>query len=160
VEAGKWQVVKTLARDGCLAEIVARLRTLRPDTPGRWGRMSSHQMICHLADGCRMAIGQKTAVESGGLFHRTVLKGIVLYGPLRWPAGVPTSPELDQRHGGTTPADFAADLSGLQRLLGCLCAQPQTFRWPSHPLFGQMSRAQWLRWGYLHADHHLRQFGA
>jgi hypothetical protein len=30
----------------------------------------------------------------------------------------------------------------------------------AHPLFGRMSDADWLRWAYLHADHHLRQFGA
>jgi hypothetical protein len=30
---------------------------------------------------------------------------------------------------------------------------------PTHPFFGPMSREDWLRWGYLHADHHLRQFG-
>jgi hypothetical protein len=29
-----------------------------------------------------------------------------------------------------------------------------------HPMFGSMKRADWLRWGYLHADHHLRQFSA
>jgi hypothetical protein len=28
-----------------------------------------------------------------------------------------------------------------------------------HPIFGPMSAAAWMRWGYLHADHHLRQFG-
>ena len=30
---------------------------------------------------------------------------------------------------------------------------------PSHPMFGPMTAADWMRWGYLHADHHLRQFG-
>ena len=30
---------------------------------------------------------------------------------------------------------------------------------PWHPMFGPMSAADWMRWGYLHADHHLRQFG-
>jgi hypothetical protein len=28
-----------------------------------------------------------------------------------------------------------------------------------HPIFGAMSERAWLRWGYLHMDHHLRQFG-
>jgi uncharacterized protein DUF1569 len=28
-----------------------------------------------------------------------------------------------------------------------------------HPIFGPMSESAWLRWAYLHADHHLRQFG-
>jgi hypothetical protein len=27
-----------------------------------------------------------------------------------------------------------------------------------HPFFGSMQHADWMRWGYLHADHHLRQF--
>ena len=152
-------MVKTLAHDACTAEIVRRLRTLRPDTPRLWGRMSSHQTICHLADGYRMAVGQKRVAETGGPLHRTVLKALVLYGPLRWPAGVPTSPELDQRHEGTTPAEFASDLLELERLLAFLCSRPADFRWSRHPVFGRMSRAWWLRWGYLHADHHLRQFG-
>ena len=30
---------------------------------------------------------------------------------------------------------------------------------PSHPMFGPMTPEDWMRWGYLHADHHLRQFG-
>jgi hypothetical protein len=122
--------------------------------------MSANQVVCHLADGYRMAIGEKPVAVSGGLFHRTVLKAIVLYGPLRWPAGVPTSHELDQRHGGTPPAEFAADIAELGRLLELLRTLPPDFSWASHPVFGRMSRAQWLRWGYLHADHHLRQFGA
>ena len=29
-----------------------------------------------------------------------------------------------------------------------------------HPLWGRMSEWEWGRWGYLHTDHHLRQFGA
>jgi hypothetical protein len=28
-----------------------------------------------------------------------------------------------------------------------------------HPFLGKLSRAEWLRWAYLHMDHHLRQFG-
>jgi hypothetical protein len=28
-----------------------------------------------------------------------------------------------------------------------------------HPIFGKMKEKPWMRWGYLHSDHHLRQFG-
>ena len=31
---------------------------------------------------------------------------------------------------------------------------------PPHPIFGPLSHAAWLRWAWLHTDHHLRQFGA
>ena len=29
-----------------------------------------------------------------------------------------------------------------------------------HPVLGRLTRRQWMRWSYLHTDHHLRQFGA
>ena len=32
--------------------------------------------------------------------------------------------------------------------------------WPAHPIFGPMTLRAWMRWGYLHVDHHLRQFSA
>ena len=28
-----------------------------------------------------------------------------------------------------------------------------------HPIFGPLTTWEWQRWGWLHADHHLRQFG-
>ena len=28
-----------------------------------------------------------------------------------------------------------------------------------HGMFGPMTHWDWMRWGYLHTDHHLRQFG-
>ena len=28
-----------------------------------------------------------------------------------------------------------------------------------HPIFGPLTTSQWMRWGYLHVYHHLRQFG-
>ena len=48
----------------------------------------------------------------------------------------------------------------LERLLDRVSAEAGGFEGLRHPTLGPMSRAQWLRWGYLHADHHLRQFGA
>ncbi len=71
--------MKTVARHSDKAEILRRLRVVGPDRRARWGRMSAHQMICHLSDSFRMATGQKPVREAGGLFHRTILKWIVLY---------------------------------------------------------------------------------
>jgi hypothetical protein len=36
---------------------------------------------------------------------------------------------------------------------------PRAFTFHTHPMFGEMTEKDWMRWGYLHADHHLRQFG-
>ena len=152
--------MKTVARPSDKAEILRRLRVVGPDRRARWGRMSAHQMICHLCDSFRMATGQKPVSEASGLFHRTILKWIVLYAPLRWPAGVPTRPEIDQEIGGTSPFDFAADVAELGVLLDRITTQSESIDRRVHPVFGRMSKAAWLRWAYLHTDHHLRQFGA
>jgi Protein of unknown function (DUF1569) len=152
--------VKTLARPSDKTEILRRLRELRPESVRRWGRMSAAQMVCHLADAFRMGIGQKPAVRVPRLFERTVLKWSALYLPLRWPEGIATTPEIDQWVGGTRPCDFAADLAQVEALVELVTAPGRSFDWRPHPVFGRMSHAAWLRWGYLHTDHHLRQFGA
>jgi hypothetical protein len=121
--------------------------------------MSAHQMICHLGDCCRMALGEKRVRCTPNLLERTLVKWIALYLPLRWPAGLDTRPEVDQEVDGTRPVDFVADLAQLAALLE-LTAQRQPVDPPPHPTFGRMSQGNWRRWGYLHIDHHLRQFGA
>jgi hypothetical protein len=47
----------------------------------------------------------------------------------------------------------------LETLLARFTAAERDFRWQRHPIFGVMTEQEWLRWGYLHMDHHLRQFG-
>jgi Protein of unknown function (DUF1569) len=152
--------MKTLARHEHFVEILRRLRTVRPENAARWGRMSAHQMVCHLADSCRVAIGQRTASRATGPLQRTLVKWIALYAPLRWPAGIPTRPEVDQFCDGTRPGDFAADVTELEALLELMLARADGRHFAEHPVFGRMSPRAWLRWAYLHADHHLRQFGA
>src|SRR5437764_527069 len=98
--------MKTLAQPRYKAEIVRRLTTVRPDSARRWGRMSPHQMICHLSDSCRVATGQKTVSEATGRLQRTLLKWTALYLPLRWPLGIPTRPEIDQHVAGTRPVEI------------------------------------------------------
>lgn len=60
---------------------------------------------------------------------------------------------------GETPGEFAADLAEAAARLDAFVAAARGARWPPHPIFGRLSPAAWLRWGYLHTDHHLRQFG-
>jgi hypothetical protein len=151
--------MKTLASNRDKAEIIRRLRAVQPDSVGRWGRMSAHQMVCHLNDAFRMAAGSQPVGRHATVLQRTIVKWIALYVPARWPTGLPTTPELDQEAGGTKPVDFAADLAELETLVES-AAQARPDGRPRHPVFGQMSEAAWLRWAYLHADHHLRQFGS
>ena len=151
--------MKTLAREGCRAELIQRLRGVRPDSARRWGRMNAHQMVCHLSDCSRMALGQKRTGDASSPLHRTVIKWLALYVPLQWRPGIVTRPEVDQEVGGTKPIEFDADLKEAEELLSLVASRAANAEWPDHPVFGRMSGAAWLRWAYLHTDHHLRQFG-
>jgi hypothetical protein len=140
-------------------EILRRLHALRPESQRRWGRMTPHQAVCHLSDAFRSMLGETPVEFSGTILHRTLLKWYALRVPLAWPKGIKTRPEVDQEHGGTRPVEFEHDMRQLETLVESFARPAQGSKRNTHPIFGEMSEADWLRWGYLHMDHHLRQFG-
>jgi len=149
----------TLLNPAVTRQLLDRLGRLRPDTPRLWGRMTAHQMVCHLSDSYRLGLGERPVTDASGLFQRTLVKAIALRAPLRWPRGVRTRPESDQEIGGTRPFAFETDVATLAALLNRFAHPQRDFAFGVHPIFGRMSEWEWMRWGYLHADHHLRQFG-
>jgi hypothetical protein len=151
--------MKTLARVGDKEELLRRLLVLRPESARRWGRMTAPQMVCHLADGFRMALGDRPVAHVSTRLSRTVVKWIALYAPMPWPHGVRTRPEIDPTARGTQPAVFAADVAEVAALVDVI-VQTKSLEGYEHPYFGRLSDAEWRRWSYLHVDHHLRQFGA
>ncbi len=152
--------MKSLADAADVEEILRRVRAVRADAPRRWGTMTPHGMMCHVADALRMALGARAVSRVGGPFGRTAWKWLVLFVPVRWPRGrIRTSPELDPGAGGTAPSSFDADVAEVLALVRRVAARSGTRAWPEHPVFGPMSGPEWLRWAYLHLDHHLRQFG-
>ncbi len=88
------------------------------------------------------------------------MRWAALWLPLKWPHGVPTVPECDARGGGSAPTDFDRDKRELLELLERFTRQARGSGLQLHPFFGVMTEKEWMRWGYLHVDHHLRQFGA
>ena len=152
--------MKTLSDLQSRQELVARLANLRPDSTRQWGKMTSAQMICHVTDAFLGIMGDKPMEVPRGFTFWPLMKTFVLYAPMKWPPGVPTRPEFDQcAGGGTPPAEFEADKRGLLAAIDKFSAQPRTFAFRPHPMFKVMSEKDWMRWGYLHVDHHLRQFG-
>jgi hypothetical protein len=150
---------KSLADPRGRASIVDRLQRLAPDSPRRWGRMTSHQAICHLSDSFRSMMGTEPISSVSTLVNRTLVKWIALHTPMPWPHGVRTRPEVDQEIGGTRPVEFWSDKRALEELIDRFAGRTGSDLRP-HPIFGRLSTAEWQRWGYLHLDHHLRQFGA
>jgi hypothetical protein len=152
--------MKTLANAQDKEEIERRLRTIRPNSQRRWGKMTVAEMICHSSDAFRVCMGEKSAKDVSSLFTRTLMKWAALSVPTKWPHGVKTVPECDPRREGSAPSDFGHDMRDLRELLGQFAREPRGFEFQPHPMFGQMTYDEWMRWGYLHMDHHLRQFGA
>jgi hypothetical protein len=150
--------MKSLADPDIRQSILDRIARVRPDSKPLWGRMSAHQMICHLADSFRAALGEKHVSPATGVLQRTAMKWFALYAPIPWPRGLPTMPEMEQGAGGTPPIEFERDRAGLLQLTHRCCA-PVSGAQSFHPLFGELSDFERQRWGYLHMDHHLRQFG-
>jgi hypothetical protein len=117
--------------------------------------MSATQMVRHLGCACEIATGERT-VETVKVGPPWLVKFVALRSGLRWPQGLKTPPELEQLM-DEQPGDFealraraVAQTAVVGRGVGLA---------GTHPFFGSMTAEDWMRWGYLHADHHLRQFG-
>jgi hypothetical protein len=151
--------MKHLGDAAAREEILRRLACLKPGTARRWGRMTAAQMVCHLNDSFLAVMGRRAVSPARNLFTETVMKWGALYLPVQWPHGVQTRPEMEQGNGGTPPGPFAEDCAELVAAIGRFCDPKRDFAFHPHPMFGEMSEWEWMRWGYLHCDHHLRQFG-
>jgi hypothetical protein len=148
--------MSTLADPKVRSNCCERVGLVDRSAAPRWGRMNAHQMICHLNDSFRVATGDKYASPATNLLQRTLVKWIALHTPVKWPQGVPTRPELLAGQGGTPPTDWERDCTDLRSLIVSFGDRTE---FAAHPIFGEMSRADWMIWGYRHVDHHLRQFG-
>ena len=150
--------MKRLDAPGIVDEVTSRLARLTTGTSRVWGTMSPHEMVCHLTDSYRIATGERAVVPVDTWFARTIVRRIALHSSLAWPRGVPTRPEVDPKRDGTRPSpEFERDREALAQLIASFPV-PRS-RYAPHPMFGQLTRDEWMVWGYRHADHHLRQFG-
>jgi hypothetical protein len=148
--------MKSLASVEVLAEIRGRLRNVRVDDRPRWGKMTAKRMVRHLICSYEVALGERTVDPKGG-FPPVLMKWMALRSGLRWPKNVQTMPELKRAIAEHSDAEFTVLIRAAIESMEAVARGTRYA--PSHPMFGPMSPEDWMRWGYLHADHHLRQFG-
>jgi hypothetical protein len=140
------------------AAVRQRLSGLRPDATPKWGKMDCEQMLSHVADGFRMAIGELEVEDKGNVFTRSVVKFLIL-NVMRMPKNVPTAPELDQFRSGTPSESFETSRDAVLTLLETAISKPENEQWGTHAIFGNLTKREWGALGFKHIDHHLRQFG-
>lgn len=151
--------MKTIADPATRASLIARLRALTPGNRGRWGKLTPHEMLCHLGDAFEMVLRTRPRPNKVPDRRRPIFKGIWLWSAIRFPHGVKTNPSHDPKRDGTKPQVFERDrervIAGLEQIAS---AQADALE-PLHGLFGTMTKPDWERWAWKHTDHHLRQFG-
>jgi hypothetical protein len=142
---------------GTLDVLNERLARLTPDTSRRWGSLTAHEMLCHLSDSFRGMLGERTTTKApSSAIQRQLVRFIALHTPMPWPKGVPTRPEVNPHQLGTKPVAFEPDRLELRTLMRRFS---EGVSFAEHPIFGALSRDEWMIWGYRHMDHHFRQFG-
>ncbi|WP_263365103.1 DUF1569 domain-containing protein [Edaphobacter bradus] len=148
--------MKSLASAEVLSEMRGRLLRLRAEDRALWGKMTASQMARHLVCSCQMALGDRT-MEAQKVPAPVVVKWVALRSGLRWPKNLATTPELARAL--EEPSEGTFDELVCEAIKTMEAVASGTHLAPRHPMFGTMSATDWMRWGYLHADHHLRQFG-
>jgi Protein of unknown function (DUF1569) len=142
---------------GVEAATRSRVARLTADSPARWGRMNAAEMLCHLADSFRLALGESSATPKSSPLRWLPMRLLFVY-LLPWPKGkLPTMREFQQ----TRPAAWDRDRQDWESALSRMVArgrEPGPL-WSPHPAFGPLPNWEWGRLTYRHIDHHLRQFG-
>lgn len=137
------------------ATILSRIDRLSADATPQWGRMSAPQMMAHITDACRMAMGELAVTPKNIPFLRMFpFKQLVLH-VLPFPKNAPTAPEIVSR----TPTSFDAERMDAKAAIERVATFREQADYAVHPVFGQLTPAEWGVLSYRHIDHHLRQFG-
>ena len=151
--------MKTIADPAVLDSLKQRLAALTPGSERRWGTLTAHEMVCHLADSSDMVLRTRPRTLHSPAKRRWLFKFVGLWTPIRWPHGWRTNPRLDPRADGTKPSEFMADRDRAVAGLDALSRAEDGALEHVHGVFGRMSARDWQRFAFKHTDHHLRQFG-
>ncbi len=150
--------MKNWFKDDDAADLLRRLDGLTLGAPPRWGTLTPAELVCHLTDPVRVALGEKQAAPVRSTIGLPGIADMVVW-VLPWPKGAPTAPEFLPGTGMTAPGDFERDKAALVEALQRFSAVPPDRAPADNPVFGRLSRAAWGRLMWRHIDHHLRQFG-
>jgi len=138
------------------ARFQERICSLHPDSQRRWGRMTCSQMVCHLIDQLRIALGELPTQPVSGIVRYPPFKKLVI-NVVPWPKGRIQGPAEAFT---TVSSEWEKDWARLQQLLEEFGRRQAQREWAPHPMFGRMSGLLWSQLTCRHFDHHLTQFGA
>jgi hypothetical protein len=141
------------------SEVIARVNMLTEASEGRWGVLTSSQMVHHLYLACKMAFDEVEIPDQSNLLTRTLGKWMFLSNikpPGREKGKIQTFSPIDIVRQNISVESLANELAQYQAILERVVhTQNLSIK---HPLFGKMNRDDWGLLCYAHADYHLTQF--
>ena len=147
--------MKSLWQEKTRRELLARARSLTPAHRALWGKFTVDRMLAHMVDAFGMAMGEiEVRPRKVPLIGRWPFN-ILFIRLVGMPRNAPSAREILER----PPVSIDAELRELEAAMDRFAAQNERTDWPAHPAFGKLSRRSWGVLGYVHTDHHLRQFG-
>lgn len=147
--------MKSLWQEETRRELMTRARRLTPAHQAQWGKFTVDRMLAHMVDAFRMGMGEIEVRQRKIPFFGTWPFNVLFIRLVGMPKNAPTVREIIER----PPLSIDAELLELEAAMERFAAQRERREWPRHPAFGKLSRKSWGVLGYVHTDHHLRQFG-
>ena len=144
---------------GIKQAVFKRIDAIKPDTKAEWGKLNATQMIRHLFEANRMALGEIPMPDRSNFVSRTLIKWMFLSNikpPGRKKGKIHTFPEIDVVQNKIAVEDIELEKKKYKDIVNRIINTAALY--PSHTLFGKMSRADWGFLMYAHADYHLTQF--
>ncbi len=135
-------------------EIFSRLDKLTSETKPQWGKMNVNQMLHHVSTAANFAFAEKEPEKKPSFFTRTVMKWMVMN--LNAPKGAKTLDGLDMVALGINPVDFNNERQAVKDVFDKISVSD---KFQLNPFLGELTKKEWGDLCYLHANHHLKQFG-
>ena len=137
--------------------LINRLSMLGVDTKPLWGNLTARNLLQHLTDLFKIALGELEATPIKSFFSTSIGKWLAIY-VIPWPKSPLSHPSLDITKGGRHGINFITDMSELKAAIERFVTNKDIIRFFAHPVLGEISNKSW---GYImnkHLEHHLKQF--
>jgi hypothetical protein len=147
---------KTIYAPETIQEIIQRIDKLKPTDTPFWGQMNAVEMLTH----CNMAhqsILKAPPSDEKSTLKQLVSKFIFFRIKNEFPRFARGPKRFDMK-GKVNAEAFEEEKSKYKHIIGKYGKVEGKIA-AMHPRLGRLSHAEWGRFVWMHADHHLRQFG-
>ncbi|MFI5171798.1 MAG: DUF1569 domain-containing protein [Chitinophagales bacterium] len=135
---------------------IERINKLTPTTQQIWGNMTVSQMLAHIQQPIRVALGEFKPKRTifAMIFGGIAKKQLINEKPFK--KGLPTDPSFVISNERNFDDEKNKSIDLIRRINA---AGIDGMTKDKHPVFGKMNGEEWNLLMLKHLDHHLRQFG-